>query len=168
MYVIGMTLFLLFEVSVGQQGNVYIDGDVNGTSWLELDVLLFYNSVTTTTIGYGANFYPRNASGRVYLIVFSWIALANTAFLIIAISDFVKERAAKRWQINRKDLMITTGLDELESLLDEAGIARDKSMDSGRTEAKGPKHKSFKMTGSQRGAVNEEHDPLDPDLKLRL
>ena len=114
-----MSLFLVFEVAVGQGGNPYIEENVNGTSWLNLDVLLFYNSVTTTTIGYGANFYPRNTSGQIYLIIFSWFTLANTFYLISAISNFVKQRATHRWEIRQKDLMITTGLGELEGLLDE-------------------------------------------------
>ena len=116
-YTLGLALFLLFECAAGQEGNFFIEGDMNGTSWASLDVLLFYNSVTTTTIGYGANFYPRTSMGQLYMVIFSWFALGNTFFLIDAITEFVKNRAVQRWEIRAKDLMLTTGLSELEDLL---------------------------------------------------
>ena len=122
MYALGLTLFLAFECAWGQQGNMFIEGDENGTSWLNFDILLFYNSVTTTTIGYGANFYPRTFEGRIYLIIFSWVALANTFFLIDAITGYVKARAQMRWEVRQKDLMLTTGLAELEGLLVGTGL----------------------------------------------
>ena len=122
MYILGLTLFVTFECVWGQGGNVMIDGMQMGTSWLNADILLFYNSVTTTTIGYGANFYPRTNQGRIYLIIFSWIAMANTFFLIDAITQYVKKRAQMRWAIHQKSLMLTTGLAELQGLLTGTGL----------------------------------------------
>merc|ERR1711924_503212 len=109
-YAMGLGLFLLFECVGGQEGNFYVEGDTNGTNWARFDVLLFFNSVTTTTIGYGANFYPRTTLGQLYIVIFAWFALGNTFFLIDAITGFVKQRAIDRWHVRAKDLMLTTGL----------------------------------------------------------
>ena len=55
--------------------------------------------------------------GQLCMVIFSWFALGNTFFLIDAITEFVKSRAVARWEVRAKDLMLTTGLSELESLL---------------------------------------------------
>jgi len=120
-YAVGVCLFIVFEVAVGKSGDFLIDGDINGTKWSDLDVLLFFNTVTTTTVGYGANYYPRTDAGRMYLVFFSWVALANTFFLVEAITLFVKQQSQERWELRQKDLMATTGLTELTSLLDADG-----------------------------------------------
>ena len=117
LYVVGLSLFLLFEVTIGQNGNVFVNQDQDNGSWYEMNILLFFNAVTTTTIGYGANYYPRTQSGRDYLVVFAWFSLSNTFFLIDAINDFVQERSQTRWKARQKDLMLTSGLSELEGLL---------------------------------------------------
>ena len=127
-YALGLGLFLLFECVGGQEGNFYIEGDTDGTNWARFDVLLFFNSVTTTTIGYGANFYPRTAMGQLYIVMFAWFALGNTFFLIDAITGFVKQRAIDRWQIRAKDLMLTTGLSELERLLKTSDMEDEKML----------------------------------------
>lgn len=116
-YLIGNIGFLLSEVGIGQSGDFTVGGD-NSTTWSP-DVMLFYNIVTVTSIGYGANFYPRTAAGRQWILIYSWIALANMALVIDAVSNFVKARSDKRRSLVQQAMAEKTGLDELMSLLEE-------------------------------------------------
>ena len=119
-YTVGLTLFLIFECVIGQNGNFHIESNAENPSWTDIDVLLFFNAVTTTTIGYGANFYPRTEDGRRYLMFFAWLSLSNTFMLLDAINDFVLERTRARWKARQRDTLLTSGLSELEGLLRDA------------------------------------------------
>ena len=66
--------------------------------------------------------------GQLYIVMFAWFALGNTFFLIDAITGFVKQRAIDRWQIRAKDLMLTTGLSELERLLKTSDMEDEKML----------------------------------------
>jgi len=121
-YMVGLTLFLIFECVIGQNGNFHIESNAENPSWTDIDVLLFFNAVTTTTIGYGANFYPRTEDGRRYLMFFAWLSLSNTFMLLDAINDFVLERTRARWKARQRDTLLTSGLSELEGLLRDAEV----------------------------------------------
>jgi hypothetical protein len=121
-YIVGLTLFLVFETIIGQNGNMHVEGNLENPKWTDIDVLLFFNAVTTTTIGYGANYYPRTEDGRRYLMFFAWLSLSNTFMLIDAINDFVQERTNSRWKARQRNALLTSGLSELEGLLRKAEI----------------------------------------------
>ena len=79
--------------------------------------MAFFNVVTMTTIGYGANFYPRTPRGRSWVTFFCFVSLANMAMLIEAVTTYVAEASAKRHEARRQETIRCTGLDELETLL---------------------------------------------------
>ena len=87
MYIVGVALFFVFEVAIGQSGNTYVDMDQNQTQWT-LDVLLFFNSVTSMTIGFGANFYPRNEAGRGFLIICKFPYSTSDCHSIVKLTFF--------------------------------------------------------------------------------
>lgn len=116
-FFIGNVCFLISEVGIGQSGEQWVGGNVNGTKWTDVSVLPFFQVVTMTTIGYGANFYPQTNAGRNFTIFYGWLSLANMAMLIEAISSFVSQRAKERWVRYQADVRKFTGLDELEEML---------------------------------------------------
>ena len=110
------SLFKIYIKNVGQEGNVHVGGGDNGPTW-SFDVMLFYNIVTVTSIGYGAQFYPQTAAGRSWILLYSWVALANMALVIDAVSTFVSRRAEERRSLVRKDMAERIGWDELMGFL---------------------------------------------------
>jgi len=129
-YFVGNILFLVFEVVVGQEGNFHVGGGDNGPTW-SFDVMLFYNIVTVTSIGYGAQFYPQTAAGRSWILLYSWVALANMALVIDAVSTFVSKRAEERRSLVRKDMAERTGLDELMGLLGNVEEVEEEAKEDG-------------------------------------
>jgi hypothetical protein len=119
-FLFGNVCFLISEVSIGQSGEQWVGGVVNGTKWTDASVLPFFQTVTMTTIGYGAQFFPQTDSGRNFTIFYGWLSLANMAMVIEAISSFVSQRAKERWVRHQADVRKYTGLDELEEMLSSA------------------------------------------------
>ncbi len=115
----GSLAFWIFEVVVGQDGEPWVGGDANATGirWDDEGVNLFFQTVTTTTVGFGATFYPRSPSGRSYTLLYGWLALANMAMVVDAVSGFVSARGRARFAARRRDFETLTGMDELERLM---------------------------------------------------
>ena len=122
-FFIGNVCFLISEVGIGQSGEQWVGGTMNGTKWTDVSVLPFFQVVTMTTIGYGAHFYPQTDAGRNFTIFYGWLSLANMAMLIEAISSFVSQRAKERWIRYQADVRKFTGLDELVDELEEMLLA---------------------------------------------